>query len=105
MTLRTSAAAKPAKPERERVPTNLSLPRSLVAEVDALAGERGRSRFIEDATRYALRRERLRLAVARTAGAWAGRTDLPPEWATSDGVVAWVRALRAEVTDPGPEDG
>jgi hypothetical protein len=49
MTVRTPAS-RPAKPERDRVPTNLTLPRGLVAEVDAVAGERGRSRSIEDAT-------------------------------------------------------
>jgi hypothetical protein len=103
MAVRTATTRRGPKAERERVPTNLSLPRDLVAEVDAVAGDRGRSRFIEDATRYALRRERLRLAIQRTAGAWAGRDDLPPEWSTSEGVVAWVRALRAEETDPGPE--
>ena len=101
MHVRTERSARP-RTERDRVPTNLTLPRSLVAEVDALAGERGRSRFIEDATRAALRRERLRLAIERTAGAWVGRDDLPSEWSTSEGVVAWVRALRAEETDPGP---
>ena len=100
MSVRTSEPARP-KGGRERVPTNLTLPRSLVAEVDSVAGERGRSRFIEDATRHALRRERLRLAIERTAGAWAGRNDVPPEWSASGGVVAWVRALRAEETDSG----
>ncbi len=103
MTLRTQSAPKPPKPERERVPTNLTLPRSLVAEVDAVAGERGRSRFIEDATRYALRRERLRLAIERTAGVL--RAEDYPQWRTSADVVEWVRALRAEETDPGPEGG
>ena len=86
---------------RERVPTNLTLPADLVAQVDAVAGSRGRSRFIEEATRDALRRERLRVAIKRSAGAWAGRDDLPPGWATADGVAEWVRALRAEVTDQG----
>lgn len=103
MAVRTSTGTRSSS-GRDRVPTNLTLPRDLVAEVDAVAGERGRSRFIEEATRAALRRERLRLAIERTAGAWAGRPNLPPEWATDEGVVAWVRALRAEETDPGPED-
>lgn len=102
MVMRTPTRGR-TRSERDRVPTNLTLPRDLVAEVDAVAGERGRSRFIEDATRQALRRERLRLAIERTAGAWAGRDDLPPEWSTSEGVVAWVRALRAEETDAGPD--
>jgi hypothetical protein len=84
-----------------RMATNLSLPRDLVAEIDAVAGRRQRSAFVEDALRRALRRERLRAAMTRAAGAL--RAEDYPHWATSDDVVAWVRELRAEVTDPGPE--
>ena len=74
MTLRTQSAPKPPKPERERVPTNLTLPRSLVAEVDAVAGERGRSRFIEDATRYALMFTPLRTCAKAPARVVDGRS-------------------------------
>ena len=84
-----------------RMATNLSLPRDLVAEIDAVAGRRQRSAFVEDALRRALRRERLREAMRKTSGAWNGLG--PPEWATSEGVVEWVRAMRAEETDPGPD--
>lgn len=105
MAIRTPDEQGTTRAARDRVPTNLTLPRDLVAEVDAFAGERGRSRFIEDATRHALRRERLRLTIERTAGAWAGREGLPPEWSTGRGVVGWVRALRAEeTTGAEPED-
>jgi metal-responsive CopG/Arc/MetJ family transcriptional regulator len=79
---------------RERVPTNLTLPSDLIAEVDAVAGARGRSRFIEEATRAALRREQLR-AMHRSVGG-ALRAEDYPEWSTSDDVVAWVRRSRAE---------
>jgi predicted transcriptional regulator len=84
MTLRT----------RDRVPTNLTLPADLVAQVDAIAGARGRSRFIEEATRLAIRREQLRAMHASVAGAL--KADEYPRWATSDAVVAWVRESRAE---------
>jgi predicted transcriptional regulator len=82
-----------------RIPTNLTLPPELVAEVDALAGRRNRSRFIEDAVRVRLRRERLGTAIEKAAGAWAGRG--PAEWSEPDGVAAWVRAQRAMETDAG----
>ena len=98
---RTKAPARDKTPTRDRVPTNLSLPADLVAAVDAMAGARGRSRFIEDATRAALKRERLRLMIERTAGVL--RTEDYPHWATSVDVVAWVREARAEETDLGPE--
>jgi hypothetical protein len=84
-----------------RMATNLSLPRDLVAEIDAVAGRRQRSAFVEEAVQRALRRERLRVAMKRAAGAWKGLG--PPEWEKSEGVVEWVRQLRAEETDPGPE--
>jgi metal-responsive CopG/Arc/MetJ family transcriptional regulator len=84
---------------RMRVRTNLMLPDDLVAEVDEIAGPRNRSRFVEDAVRERLRRSRLRDAVAATAGAWAAEDY--PEFETSEDVVAWVRARRAEATDSG----
>ncbi len=85
-----------------RIPTNLTLPPELVAEVDALAGRRNRSRFIEEAVRARLKRERLGATMERVFGAWAGKG--PPEWEEPDGVVRWVRAQRAMETDPGPEE-
>lgn len=85
-----------------RIPTNLTLPPELVAEVDALAGRRNRSRFIEDAIRSRLRRERLGAAIEQTFGVLAGQG--PAEWNEPDGVVRWVRAQRAMETDAGPED-
>lgn len=82
-----------------RVPTNLSLPRDLVAQVDALAGPRGRSAFVEEALRKAVRRERLRVAWAQVAGALSAEEY--PYWRTSEDVVSWVRGSRAEETDAG----
>jgi metal-responsive CopG/Arc/MetJ family transcriptional regulator len=86
---------------RMNVRTNLLLPKDLVDEVDHFAGERGRSRYVAEALRARLKRDRLKEAIARTAGAWSAEDY--PEFATSEMVVEWVRALRAEVTDPGPE--
>jgi metal-responsive CopG/Arc/MetJ family transcriptional regulator len=83
------------------VRTNLLLPKELVDEVDHFAGERGRSRYVAEALRARLKRDRLREAVERTSGAWSA-VDYP-EFATSEKVVEWVRARRAEITDPGTE--
>ncbi|HET9522048.1 MAG TPA: hypothetical protein VFO73_13450 [Candidatus Limnocylindrales bacterium] len=85
------------------VRTNLLLPKELVEEIDHFAGERGRSRYVADALRQRLKRDRLREMIDTTAGAWS--VDEYPEFATSEQVVDWVRARRAEVTDPGPEAG
>ena len=82
-----------------RVPANLSLPRDLVEELDEVAGPRNRSAFVEAAIRDRLRRERLRVAIETTAGAWSSTVE-HPEFASADAVVEWVRARRAEVTAP-----
>ena len=78
------------------------LPADLVAEIDEIAGPRNRSRFIEEAARAKLKREQLRVAIERSFGAPQGggstRSGRHPSM-----VVEWVRARRAEVTDPGPE--
>lgn len=86
-----------------RIATNLSLPKDLVEEIDAVAGKRNRSAFVEGALRERLRRERVRLAWESVRGAWAGKG--PPKWDEPDGVANWVRALRAEETDSGSEVG
>jgi metal-responsive CopG/Arc/MetJ family transcriptional regulator len=84
-----------------RIATNLSLPRDLVEELDSVAGKRNRSAFVEEAIRHRLRREHLRRMIEETAGSLD--TGNYPEWETSEDVVAWVRARRAEETDPGPD--
>ena len=86
---------------RMNVRTNLLLPKALVAEVDRYAGQRGRSRYVAEALRERVRRDRLREAASATAGAWSVADY--PQFATSEDVVAWVRERRSEVTDPGPE--
>ena len=79
------------------VRTNLMLPADLVSEVDRLAGPRGRSRYVADAIRSRLRRDRLREVVERTSGAWSA--DEYPEFATPEAVATWVRARRLERAD------
>jgi metal-responsive CopG/Arc/MetJ family transcriptional regulator len=83
------------------VRTNLLLPEDLVAELDRVAGPRNRSKFVAEAVRYRLKRERLRQAWEASFGILSAEDH--PHWATSEMVVEWVRAMRAEVTDPGPE--
>jgi len=85
---------------RMNVRTNLLLPKELVDEVDHFAGPRGRSRYMTEALAAHLRRDRLRAAVAATAGAWRDHPLFP----TPESVVEWVRERRREVTDPGPDD-
>ena len=86
---------------RMNVRTNLMLPEELVHEVDHFAGPRARSRYVAEALEMRLKRDRLREAVEATAGALSAEDY--PHWATSEQVVDWVRALRAEDTDPWVE--
>jgi metal-responsive CopG/Arc/MetJ family transcriptional regulator len=83
-----------------RSPTNLSLPRELVDEVDEVAGRRNRSAFVEEAIRKALKRERLRIGMERARGILK-REDYP-EFATSEKVVEWVREQRRMTTHVVP---
>jgi hypothetical protein len=85
---------------RMHVRTNLMLPADLVADVDEVAGPRGRSRYVADAVARQLRRDRLMIAARETAGAWKDHPLFP----TSEAVVAWVRAGRAEGRDPWDDE-
>ena len=75
--------------------TNLTLPEDLMAEVDALAGPRGRSRYVAEAVAQRVKRDKLGKAIRETAGIMVGR----PGWMSPDEVVAWVDFLRSEETD------
>ncbi len=83
------------------VRTNLMLPPELVAEVDRIAGPRNRSRYVTEAVQARLRRDHLKDVWDRSFGIL--KAEDHPEWATPDMVVEWVRGLRAEETDPGPD--
>lgn len=84
------------------VRTNLLLPEDVVSAVDRIAGPRGRSRYVTEAIRDRLRRDERMAAMKAAAGSWRDHPLFP----TSEAVVEWVRAGRAETTsggDPDPE--
>lgn len=76
--------------------TNVTLPGSLLREVDRLAGPRGRSRYVAEAVAQRVKRDRLRLAIRETAGIMVGK----PGWMSPDAVARWVDELRSEESDP-----
>lgn len=78
------------------VRTNLMLPADLVEAIDAIAGPRGRSRYVADVLTRQVRRDRWYAAALATAGAWKDHPLFP----TDESVVEWVRAGRAEGSDP-----
>ena len=74
--------------------TNLTLPQDLLEAIDAVAGPRGRSRYVADAVRQRLRRDQLRSAIDASSGTFIGTADA----LNRDEVSEWVDALRAEET-------
>lgn len=68
------------------------LPDNLVTEIDRLVGKRRRGRFVVDAVRERLRKERLLQAIREGSGILDPRRH--PEWSTPEKVAEWVRALR-----------
>ena len=74
--------------------TNVTLPASLLDEVDRYAGPRGRSRYVAEAVAQRVRRDALGAAIRETAGAMVGR----PGHMDPAEVVRWVEQLRSEET-------
>ena len=72
--------------------THVVIDDEVLAAIDALAGERGRSRFLEEAAREKLARVELEAAIRDSAGI-AHDTDYP-EWASRAEIAAWVRSTR-----------
>ncbi len=72
--------------------THVILDDNIVGEVDVLVGRRKRSRFVEEAIKEKLAREKLLNALKETAGVLS-RED-HPEWETPEKVAAWVRDTR-----------
>lgn len=72
--------------------THVVMPRELIAQIDALVGKRGRSRFLADAASHELRRLRQLKALRRAAGSWKD-SDHPE---LRHGAASWVRELRTD---------
>lgn len=68
------------------------LPEDLLAEVDALVGQRRRSAFLTEIVRQEVQRRKLLAALREAKGSW--KTEDHPE--LKDGSEAFVERLRAE---------
>lgn len=75
--------------------TTISLPDSLMAEIDRLVGPRGRSGFLARAAQNELKRERLRTALDAARGALVGTS----EWRSGDEIIRFVDELRSDDRD------
>lgn len=76
--------------------TTVTVPEELLAEVDRLAGPRGRSAFVADAIEARVKRERLRRAIDETRGVLRDS----PSWGTPDETYRWVREQRIDRDEP-----
>jgi hypothetical protein len=73
------------------VRTNITLPEETLALVDAVAGPRGRSRYIADLVARQVRRDNARLVFEKYAGAFKGSST----WGdTDEEVLETLRELR-----------
>lgn len=72
--------------------TTITLPDTVVSEIDALVGPRGRSAFLAVAARDHLKRERLRLALDESRGAMVGASGRR----TADDILRFVADLRSD---------
>ena len=79
------------KPIRTRR-AHVVLPEDLVREIDSIVGSRGRSNFLVETARQAIRRRKLLQFLVNKEPVW--RDVDHPELARSSG--AWVRKLRRE---------
>ncbi len=68
------------------------LPEDLVAEIDKIAGARGRSAFLAELARREIKRRQLAEFFKRKGPVWKDADH--PE--LKDGAAAWVRKLRQE---------
>jgi hypothetical protein len=68
------------------------LPRDLLKEIDAMVGPRGRSAFLLETAREAVKRRKLLRFLEDDEPAWKEANH--PE--LTDGAAAWVRGLRKE---------
>jgi metal-responsive CopG/Arc/MetJ family transcriptional regulator len=72
--------------------THVVMADEVIKAVDRLVGERGRSRFLEEAAREKLARIELESALRETSGT----LNLPdhPEWRDRAAAASWVRRVR-----------
>ncbi len=72
--------------------THVVLDEGVIEEIDRLVGQRGRSRFLEEAARERLARLQLEGALGSTAGILKGHDY--PEFEDQASINRWVQAQR-----------
>ena len=73
---------------------HLTFPPEIITEVDDLVGRRGRSKFVAEAAKEKINRERFSKALEECAGAW--KIDDHPELSSTKNVIKFVEKLRED---------
>jgi hypothetical protein len=73
--------------------THLVIPPKILEEVDRIAGKRGRSHFIAQATQEKLEREHFLRTLEETKGAWSDKSH--PDLKTDRGMARYLRERRS----------
>ena len=77
------------------VRTNVTLPEELLAEIDEIAGPRGRSRYIADVLARQVRRDQARRVFAASAGVLRESTSWGATPAETDQLLGALRSSEA----------
>lgn len=78
------------------VRAHIVLPASLVEDIDALVGPRGRSAFLVETAEAEIKRRKLKAFLKRSQPAW---TDENHPDIAAEGAAAWVHRLRHEKSE------
>lgn len=77
------------------VRTNVTLPASLLEQVDRMAGGRGRSRYVAEAVTQRVRRDELGAAIDANAGVMVGK----PGWMSPGAIDRLIAELRSDESE------
>lgn len=73
---------------------HLTFPPKIIVEIDNLVGKRGRSKFVAEAAKEKISRERFSKALKECAGSWKSKNH--PELSSTKHVVKFVEKIRKE---------
>ena len=73
---------------------HLTFPPKIIVEIDNLVGKRGRSKFVSEAAKEKISREKFLKALKECAGAW--KSENHPNLPSSKDVVKFVEKIRKE---------
>jgi len=73
---------------------HLTFPPKIIREIDKLVGKRGRSKFVSEAARERINREKYASSLKECAGAW--KSENHPELSSTGHVVKFIKKIRKE---------